>query len=231
MKGVEILGINIYPYSNFDDLINDAVLQKKMLLSVNAEILLKSDDELKKIYNDNIGYADGIGAVMALNKKGVKAVKLPGCELWLKIIEKYADSNKTFYILGSTDSVINKTVAKLKERYPNLKILGYRNGYLNNSDIEKLESDIEIFKPDFILIAMGMPKQEKLMARLYKKHKAVYLGLGGSFDVFTGNVKRAPKWWVDHKVEFAYRLLKQPSRIKRQLPLIKFFLIVKFCRL
>ena len=231
MNGVEILGINIYPYSNFEDLINDAILQKKMLLSVNAEILLKSDDDLKKIYNTNIGYADGIGAVMALNKKGVKAVKLPGCELWLKIVEKYADSDKTFYFVGSTDDVINNTITALRKDFPKLKILGYRNGYLNNADIEKLELEIETLKPDFIFIAMGMPKQERLMARLYKKHKAVYLGIGGSFDVFTGNTKRAPKWWIDHKIEFAYRLLKQPSRIKRQLPLIKFFLMVKFGRL
>lgn len=227
MKSVEILGINVYPYLNFEDLIDDAVKQKKMLLSVNAEILLKSDAELRKIYNNNIGYADGIGAVMALNKKKVQAVKLPGCELWLKIVEKFADSDKTFYIVGSTDDVINKTIAQLKERFSNLKIAGYRNGYLNNTDVEELEQNIERIKPDFVFIAMGMPKQEKLMARLYNKHRAVYLGLGGSFDVFTGSVKRAPKWWIDHKVEFAYRLLKQPSRIKRQLPLIKFYLMVK----
>ena len=227
MKSVEILGINVYPYLNFEDLINDAVKQKKMLLSVNAEILLKSDAELREIYNNNIGYADGIGAVMALNKKKVQAVKLPGCELWLKIVEKFANSDKTFYIVGSTDAVINKTIAQLKEKFPNLKIAGYRNGYLNDTDVEKLEQNIERLKPDFVFIAMGMPKQEKLMARLYNKHRAVYLGLGGSFDVFTGNVKRAPKWWIDHKIEFAYRLLKQPSRIKRQLPLIKFYLMVK----
>lgn len=227
MKSVEILGVNVYPYLNFEDLIDDAVKQKKMLLSVNAEILLKSDAELRKIYNNNIGYADGIGAVMALNKKKVQAVKLPGCELWLKIVEKFADSDKTFYIVGSTDAVINKTIAQLKERFPNLKIAGYRNGYLNDTDVEELEQNIERIKPDFVFIAMGMPKQEKLMARLYNKHRAVYLGLGGSFDVFTGSVKRAPKWWIDHKIEFAYRLLKQPSRIKRQLPLIKFYLMVK----
>lgn len=227
MKSVEILGINVYPYLNFEDLINDAVKQKKMLLSVNAEILLKSDAVLREIYNNNIGYADGIGAVMALNKKKVQAVKLPGCELWLKIVERFANSDKTFYIVGSTDAVINKTIAQLKEKFPNLKIAGYRNGYLNDTDVEKLEQNIERLKPDFVFIAMGMPKQEKLMARLYNKHRAVYLGLGGSFDVFTGNVKRAPKWWIDHKIEFAYRLLKQPSRIKRQLPLIKFYLMVK----
>lgn len=227
MKSVEILGINVYPYLNFEDLINDAVKQKKMLLSVNAEILLKSDAELREIYNNNIGYADGIGTVMALNKKKVQAVKLPGCELWLKIVERFANSDKTFYIVGSTDAVINKTIAQLKEKFPNLKIAGYRNGYFNDTDVEKLEQNIERLKPDFVFIAMGMPKQEKLMARLYNKHRAVYLGLGGSFDVFTGNVKRAPKWWIDHKIEFAYRLLKQPSRIKRQLPLIKFYLMVK----
>lgn len=175
MKSVEILGINVYPYLNFEDLINDAVKQKKMLLSVNAEILLKSDAELREIYNNNIGYADGIGAVMALNKKKVQAVKLPGCELWLKIVERFANSDKTFYIVGSTDAVINKTIAQLKEKFPNLKIAGYRNGYLNDTDVEKLEQNIERLKPDFVFIAMGMPKQEKLMARLYNLNSATLL--------------------------------------------------------
>lgn len=62
---------------------------------------------------------------------------------------------------------------------------------------------------------------------MYQAHPAIYQGLGGSFDVYTGNVKRAPEWWIKHNLEFAYRLLKQPSRIKRQIHLIKFLILVK----
>ena len=70
---------------------------------------------------------------------------------------------------------------------------------------------------------MGSPKQEQLMERIQKEHEAVYQGLGGSFDVYTGHVKRAPEWWVNNNMEWTYRLLSQPLRIKRQVHLIRFF--------
>ena len=82
--------------------------------------------------------------------------------------------------------------------------------------------DIVAKKPDVVFVAMGSPKQEYLMQEIQKRHNAIFQGLGGSFDVYTGNVKRAPKWWVDHNLEFAYRLLKEPKRIKRQIHLFKF---------
>ena len=77
---------------------------------------------------------------------------------------------------------------------------------------------------------MGSPKQELLMERIEKEHKAVYQGLGGSFDVYAGYVKRAPDWWVKNNLEWAYRLLSQPSRIKRQIYLIRFFINLQLNR-
>ena len=73
-----------------------------------------------------------------------------------------------------------------------------------------------------MFVAMGSPKQELLMEEIQRRHNAIFQGLGGSFDVYTGRVERAPKWWCDHNLEFAYRLIKQPSRIKRQIQLIKY---------
>ena len=87
--------------------------------------------------------------------------------------------------------------------------------------------DIATKKPDVVFVAMGSPKQELLMEEMSKRCPAIYQGLGGSFDVYTGNVKRAPKWWVDHNLEWAYRLIKEPVRIKRQIHLIKFLFLVK----
>ena len=81
-------------------------------------------------------------------------------------------------------------------------------------------------KPDVVFVAMVSPKQELLMEEMQKLHAAIYQGLGGSFDVYTGSVQRAPKWWVDRNLEFAYRLIKQPSRIKRQIHLVRFLMLV-----
>lgn len=224
---VKVMGVNIYPYESIADLVKDAQ-EKKPLFSINAEILLHKDVEFKKILNSGIGYPDGVGAVWALKKKGINATKLPGCELWLELIKAYNDSS-SFYFVGSTEDVINKTVQKLKKEYPNISIAGFRNGYIKtDEERKKLIEDIKEKKPGFVFVAMGFPKQEFLISEMNKEHPAVYLGVGGSFDVYTGRVLRAPKWWVDHNLEFAYRLIKQPSRIKRQLPLFKFLLLVAF---
>ena len=78
---------------------------------------------------------------------------------------------------------------------------------------------------------MGSPKQELLMEQIQKAHPALYQGLGGSFDVYTGNIQRAPKWWIKNNLEWAYRLVKQPTRIKRQLIYIKFYIYLKLNKL
>ena len=126
------------------------------------------------------------------------------------------------------ETMIEKTIEGLKSQFPGIDIIGYRDGYLKN-DLEKeaLIDDIAAKKPDVVFVAMGSPKQELLMEEMWQRHNAIYQGLGGSFDVYTGNVKRAPKWWIDHNLEFAYRLIKQPSRIKRQVFLLKFYFLLK----
>ncbi len=226
-------GVRFYPFSSFDELIEYASDKKKLLVAINAEKILHATEQTKGIINRNIGYCDGTGAVMAAKKHGGRnAVKLPGCELWLKIIEKLHPQGKSFYLVGSKKEVIEKTVEGLRSQFPGINIVGYRDGYLKD-DRERgaLIDDIAGKKPDVVFVAMGSPKQEILMEEMWRRHNAVYQGLGGSFDVYTGNVKRAPKWWVDHNLEFAYRLVKQPSRIKRQIFLLKYFVLLKIGRI
>ena len=178
----------------------------------------------RNIINRNIGYSDGLGAVKALRKHGAEAVKIPGCELWLKIIERLYKDGKSFYLVGGKQEVIDETIEKLKKEYEGINIVGFRNGYIKTDEEKQaLKDDIVAKKPDVVFVAMGSPKQELLM----EKHTAIYQGLGGSFDVYTGHVLRAPKWWLDHNLEFAYRLIKQPSRIKRQIFLVKFLVMLK----
>ncbi len=229
MNTITIDGVKIYPFSSSTELINYVDGHKAMLVAVNAEKILHATQHTREIINNNIGYSDGIFTVQALKQKGAKnAVKIPGCELWLDIIEHFKD-DRTFYLVGAKQEVIDATVEKLKASYPKLNIVGYRNGYIKTDEERAaLIDDIAQKKPDVVFVAMGSPKQELLMSEMQQRHKAIYQGLGGSFDVFTGNVKRAPKWWVDHKIEFAYRLFKEPSRIKRQLPLVKMALRLLF---
>lgn len=229
MNRITLNGIKVFPFSSTKELLYYVSRHKGILIAINAEKILHATDEMREIINRNIGYSDGYGAVMALKKHGQKnVVKIPGCELWLKIIATFYNKGKTFYLVGGKQEVVEQTVLKLKEEYPGIQILNYRNGYIRTEkEKDALLNDIARKKPDVVFVAMGSPKQELLMEEMYKVHPAIYQGLGGSFDVYTGHVKRAPQWWIDHNLEFAYRLLKQPSRIKRQIHLLRFLLLVK----
>ena len=223
MDKVSLKGVEIYPFKSEAELLSFVDNQKGILVAINAEKILHASLEMRAIINRNIGYCDGAGAQLALKQKGFKeACKVPGCELWLKIIERF-HKEKTFYLVGGKPQVIEETVAKLKSQFEGINIVGYRDGYLKkDKDRENLINDIVEKKPDVVFIAMGSPKQELLMEDISKRHKAIFQGLGGSFDVYTGHVQRAPKWWVDHNMEFAYRLLREPKRIKRQIHLVKY---------
>ena len=225
---VMLNGVKVYPFTSFQSLLDYVNKFKGILVAINAEKILHATPQTRDIINRNIGYCDGAGAVMTLKKKGYDAVKLPGCELWLKIIENTYKDGKTFYLVGGKQEVIEATVEKLRKEFEGINIVNYRNGYIKTDEERKgLIDDIAEKKPDVVFVAMGSPKQELLMEEMLKRHQAIYQGLGGSFDVYTGKVKRAPKWWVDHNLEFLYRLIKEPSRIKRQIHLFHFLALVE----
>lgn len=221
---ISLNGVEVFPFDSEEELLNYINKFKGILVAINAEKILHATEETRAIINRNVGYCDGIGAVLALKRKGYKnVVKIPGCELWLKIIHQLYQEGKSFYLVGGKQEVIEVTVAKLRKEFPGISIVNYRNGYIKTrEEREALLKDVAKKKPDVVFVAMGSPKQELLMEEMQERHIAVYQGLGGSFDVYTGAVKRAPAWWVEHGLEWAYRLVKQPSRIKRQIHLVYF---------
>lgn len=227
-----INNIRIFNFKTRADLIKYADAEKKSLIAINAEKILHANEQTRTLINKNIGYADGIGAVWALHRKGKKdAVKIPGCELWLELV-KYFQNEKSFYLVGSKEEVIQQTVAKLRSEYSRINIVGFRNGYIKTEEEKlKLLKDISQKKPDIVFVAMGSPKQELLMQEMQEMHPAIYQGLGGSFDVYVGNVERAPDWWIKNNLEWTYRLLKRPTRIKRQIHLVRFFWLLLINRI
>ena len=230
MEKVTLNGVEVYPFTSRDQLMRYADEHKGIMVAINAEKILNATEQTRAVINRNIGYCDGTGAVMALKQKGYKDVcKIAGCELWLEIIRQFHASS-TFYLVGSKPAVIKETVEKLHAQFPDIKIIGYRDGYLKTpEEKDALLNDIYEKKPDIVFVAMGSPKQELLMEEMQKRHQAIYQGLGGSFDVYTGHVERAPRWWLDHNLEFAYRLIRQPKRIGRQIHLARFawWLVIK----
>lgn len=222
-KRVNLRGVMVYPFRNVNELIDFADRRKGILVAVNAEKIMNANEETLPILNNNIAYLDGSGAVLAARQKGAtQAVKIAGCELWLHIVQRFQDK-KSFYVVGAKPEIHRQTIEKLKDEYPGINIVGHRDGYFKDeAERQLLIDDVADKKPDIVFVAMGSPKQEILMSDMQKRHKAIYQGLGGSFDVYTGNVARAPKWWIDHNIEFAYRLVRQPKRIKRNAKFVKY---------
>lgn len=209
-------GIGVCPFGSDAELLDYVDHRKGILVAVNAEKIMNADDRLRAIINDNIGYCDGAGAVKGLKRKGAKrVVRIPGCELWLKIIERHYKDGR-FYFVGSTDEVVAGVVEKLRREFEGIDIVGWRNGFIaGRQEREALIADIEAKAPDYVFVAMGSPRQEYLMAEMQQRHAAVYQGLGGSFDLYMGNFKRAPRLLQCMGCEWVWRFVAQPTRIKR----------------
>lgn len=225
-----INGYKIYAFLSKAEFLDHIQNEKKILIALNAEKLTIKNKKLNVLINNNIGYPDGIGAVLALRRKGIKAVKIPGTEFWVDIISNYYKT-KSFYFIGASQDVIESTISKLKIEFPGIRIKGYRNGFLNKDDKNHLLNDLIAKKPDVVFVAMGSPKQEFLMKEFQHHHSALYMGLGGSFDVYSGLKKRAPQFYRYYGLEWFYRLIKEPARVYRQLTLIKFFFRIIFERI
>lgn len=229
MERVSINGLKVYPFTSSRELLDYISQTRGILVAVNSKKIKGANAEICNIINNNIGYADGAGATIALKHKGVKnAVKLPGCELWLHIIKRFYHEKK-FYLIGGKQEVIEAVIEKLQDEFKGIRIVGYRNGYLRTEEeTTVLINDISKKKPDVVFVAMGSPKQEYLMQQMFNKHPAIYQGLGGSFDVYTGHVRRAPRWFSDYNLEGVYRAFWEPKkRIKGVLTDIWFLIALK----
>ena len=161
---VELNGVRVYPFASFEELLAFVAERKGILVAINAEKILHATDETRAIINRNIGYCDGAGALYALRQKGhPEACKIPGCELWLRIVAA-CYRERTFYLVGGRQEVIDETVARLGREFPGIRIVGHRNGYLRTpQERAALVDDVAARRPDVVFVAMGSPKQELLM--------------------------------------------------------------------
>jgi len=226
MNIIEISNIPVHCFNDMEEAVSYILMNGngKVAVAINPEKVLsalKSPEIKETILAADIRYLDGIGAVkVAEHKLGQKLSRIPGCELWLKLMERAAKENKKIYLLGANETVINNTKHKLQDEY-NANIVGFHNGFFDDDDV--IISDILAKKPDVLTVAMGSPRQEIFMMKCRKAGvNAFMMGVGGTYNVFTNEVKRAPAFWCNLGLEWFYRLLHEPSRIWRQIKLLKF---------
>lgn len=224
-----ILGIN-FEVINFNNVINeifDCIEQEKkcFIATPNPEIVMlaQKDFNLKKIINQaDLVLPDGIGIVFAsqLNKIKIKK-RITGYDLVQKIFLMSEKKNFSIYFLGGKENIVELAKKNMEKKFNKLKIVGYNNGFF--SDEKKIVKKINFAKPDILLVGMGSPKQEKFIFKYKDKIDAkIFIGVGGSFDVMSGKIKRAPKIFIDLNLEWFYRFMKEPKRFFRLMALPKF---------
>lgn len=198
---------------------NLRISKKTFIVTANPEtyMLSKKDEEMKSIIynNENLIVPDGISIVKTASYFGIDLKeRITGVDLCSYLL-KLADENKySLYLFGSTSDVIEKLVNVIKEKYSNINILGYSNGY--EKDKDAIMKKIVKLNPDICLVALGIPYQEKLINKyIDTAKKGIYVGVGGSFDVLSGTKKRAPKIFIKLNLEWLYRLICEPKRLKR----------------
>ena len=193
--------------------------KKTFIVTANPETFMMSenDDEMKKLLLDKntILVPDGIGIVKAARMidYDIKE-RITGIDIANKLLELGNDQKKSIYLFGAKQEVIDSMKEVLKKNYPDLKLAGTANGY--EKDKDKVFEKIAKAQPDIVLVALGIPLQEKLIYKhLDKFDNGIFVGVGGSFDVISGHKKRAPKIFIKLNLEWLYRILKEPKRLKR----------------
>lgn len=202
------------------------------IVSGNPEVLYNGLYN-KKLFDNfvskySIIIPDGVGVVLAskIVKNPVKE-KIAGIEVMDDILKICNDENKKVYLLGTTEEVLDKCIDNLIKKYPKLNISGKHNGFFDMDNCENIINDIKKSEPFALFVAMGCPRQEVFISNYMEKLPCeIFMGVGGSFDVFADKVKRAPKWMIKMNLEWLYRVVKEPYRIKRLIAIPKFLLKV-----
>lgn len=197
------------------------------VVTLNPEITMASqkDPQLRSIIDEaDLLTADGIGIVMVSRLKGNPLPeRVTGCDLLIKLLETGHRERWSFYLLGADEFTNNKADEVISSKYPNVRIVGRHHGFFEPSEEPAIVEHIQALNPDVVVVALGAPKAERMIYQYkYQLNARIAVGVGGSLDVIAGKVKRAPAAIQKLNLEWLFRLMKQPSRWRRQLILPRF---------
>jgi len=195
--------------------------QTHSVIAVNPEKVMRAcqDPELlKHLQKAGLLIPDGIGVIFAVRLLGLGQIaRVPGSELMPKLCDRAAKKGYKVFLFGASQEVIVQVAQVLLQRYPGLNIVGTQHGYVKEEEMLSVITAINTSQADLLFVGLGSPKQELWMTRYLPALKVkVCQGVGGTFDVIAGRVKRAPLAFRVLHLEWFYRLLSQPSRILRQ---------------
>lgn len=192
---------------------------KRFIITANPEILVMSEKdrliEEMLLNGDCCIVPDGIAVVKACTMLNVPVTeRITGVDTAWWLLEELNSRCGSLYLLGATEQVIGLMEKKIGSDYPNIRLMGRTDGYV--SDKDAVFDEIAELKPDVCMVALGVPAQEKLIYKhLSRFEKGIFIGVGGSFDVISGAKERAPEFFIRRNLEWLYRIMKEPKRIKR----------------
>ncbi|MGI5948748.1 WecB/TagA/CpsF family glycosyltransferase [Peptoniphilus sp.] len=243
MEKVKIFGVEIFNITSdeCENILRQFLKSEKLnkIFTPNTEIVMaaKRDEELKNLVNSaDLVLCDGIGLIHAskMRNKPIKE-RVTGFDTSIKLLEIADEKGLNLYFLGGKEGVAKEAKEKVEEKYKNLKVVGYHNGYFNSkidgkedtSEEKKIIEEINSKDTDIVFVGFGFPRQEKWIDKMGDDIKAkVIIGNGGVLDILSGRANRAPDIFIKLGLEWFYRLIKDPARIKRQIDLPKFLLAV-----
>lgn len=219
---MQILGITIDPLTMKEtvDAVEQYVLKNHPLhlMGVNADKINQcyEDEKIKKIVNESgIINADGASVVLASKFLGAPVPeRVAGIDLMQNLLELSNKKGYSVYFFGAKEEILQDMLKVFKQRYPNLNVVGYRNGYFSPEDEKKIQEDIKERKPDFVFVGITSPKKEYIIQSFMDNGiNTVFMGVGGSFDVLSGHIKRAPLWMQKLNLEWLFRVVNEPKRL------------------
>lgn len=231
MKRVKLLGYEIDTYDFCRAVAKATELMQgdkvSQVVTINPEMFetAKNDEEFSEILKTaEMVTPDGVGVKIGLKITGETVERIAGVDFAREMINVAAKNNMPVALIGAKPEVVEKAVSNLKNEVENLNIVYYHDGYFDNWD--EILDGLKQTSPRLILVALGAPKQEKFIYAAKKcLNPALMIGVGGSFDVWSGMVERAPKIYQKLGLEWLYRTVKQPERFKRIFPALPLFVL------
>lgn len=203
-----------------------------MIATANAEMVMLAQKHsgMKRILREaDLVVPDGAGVLWAAEQEGKSfPERVAGCDLLVELLRVAAREQIPVYFLGAAEGVADEAVRRVSREVGPLNVVGTHSGFFDRDEEKAIIRQIEDGGAKLVFVALGVPKQEEwIIENLAHLDGVVAMGVGGSFDVLAGNIKRAPLWMQKNRLEWLYRLYLEPSRIIRMLALPKFMLAVK----
>ena len=195
------------------------------IVTLNAEMTMVAREQVELgdvIRQAELVIPDGAGVVWALSRQGVRVPRSPGIELAADLLVHAERVGWRVVLVGASPEVMERLQERLRQRHPSLQLVLAVHGYQDSGAWPGIEQSIRALKPDLVLVALGVPRQETWSLRLRQGQPGLWMGVGGSFDVWSGTKKRAPAWMGRLQIEWLYRLIQEPTRWRRMLALPAF---------